>query len=98
METKREVAPPAIDVPSPAIVVASAIDAASTAGDGGANRRWFIGIGISLVFGLFGAVMALLSYADRTTPPARPAVTVVAPAAAPAPPAQRGRGKGHGRE
>jgi len=36
------------------------------------NRRWFIGVGISVVFGLFGAVMALLSYSSRkpTTSPA----------------------------
>ncbi|MEO8904511.1 MAG: hypothetical protein ABI627_23585 [Polyangiaceae bacterium] len=30
------------------------------------HRRWLIGIGISVVFGLFGAVMAWLSYTART--------------------------------
>jgi hypothetical protein len=33
-------------------------------------RRWLIGVGISVAFGLFGVVMALLSYLDRTTPAA----------------------------
>ena len=33
------------------------------------NRRWFIGVAISIVFGLFGVVMALLSYSARTPTP-----------------------------
>lgn len=32
------------------------------------NRRWLVGIAISLLFGLFGAVMALLNYSDRAKP------------------------------
>ena len=35
-----------------------------------ANRRWMIGIAVTLVFGTFGAVMALLSYMDRDRPAA----------------------------
>ena len=62
-----------------------------------ANRRWMIGLVISLVFGIFGAVMALLSYMDkdgpttiyrnRKSPPAAPSAAPGAspPAAAPAP-------------
>jgi hypothetical protein len=37
------------------------------------NRRWLIGIGISVVFGLFSMVMALLSYFARTKPTLPPA-------------------------
>ena len=44
-----------------------------------ANRRWLIGVIISVVFGLFGVVMALLSYAEHnkssSTPAARSAPT-----------------------
>lgn len=32
------------------------------------NRRWLIGVCISVAFGLFGVVMALLSYSRRTPP------------------------------
>jgi len=32
------------------------------------HRRWLIGIGISVAFGTFGAVMAWLSYSARTRP------------------------------
>lgn len=60
------------------------------------ERRWLIGIGISVAFGLFGVVMALLSYSDRTKPAAAPAATVV-PAAQPAA-APHGKGKGRGRD
>jgi len=37
------------------------------------SRRWLIGVVISLVFGLFSVVMALLSYSTRATPAAPPA-------------------------
>ncbi len=39
------------------------------------NRRWLIGVSISVAFGLFGVVMALLSYSHRSsaTPGAAPA-------------------------
>jgi hypothetical protein len=30
------------------------------------GRRWLIGLGISVGFGLFGVVMALLAYFERT--------------------------------
>jgi hypothetical protein len=43
--------------------------AGMTARDG---RRWLIGIVISVVFGLFSGVMALLSYSERTRPAALP--------------------------
>ena len=67
------------------------------------QRRWLIGIGITVVFGLFGVVMTLLSYSDRTKPRATPAgatAATVVPAAPAAPPATspRGKGKGHGRD
>ena len=39
----------------------SAEDAHAVASD----RRWLIGISISIFFGLFGAVMAVLAYRDR---------------------------------
>ena len=44
------------------------------------NRRWLIGVGISVAFGLFGVVMALLSY-SRHTPAAAAAPTAHGPAA-----------------
>lgn len=37
------------------------------------SRRWLIGLGISVGFGLFGVVMALLAYFERTTASAAPA-------------------------
>jgi hypothetical protein len=37
------------------------------------GRRWLIGIVISVAFGLFSVVMALLSYSERTKPAAAPA-------------------------
>jgi hypothetical protein len=45
------------------------------------NRRWLIGVGISVAFGLFGVVMALLSYAHRTSPATPRAAAAPAPAA-----------------
>jgi len=78
--------------------------------DRAANRRWMIGLALSLVFGIFGAVMALLSYMDRdrTTTIYRnrrsPPVAATAPGAtppavpvAPSPdpaPAEADKGKG----
>lgn len=69
------------------------------------QRRWLIGIGITVAFGLFGVVMALLSYNGRSkgdAPAALPAAPL-APAGAPATtepahPAARVHGKGHGRD
>jgi len=43
------------------------------------NRRWLIGIVISIVFGLFSMVMALLGYFASTKPAVSPAAK--APAA-----------------
>ena len=37
------------------------------------SRRWLIGVGISLVFGIFSMVMAVLSYSPKTGSTARPA-------------------------
>lgn len=69
-----------------------------------ADRRWLIGIAISLVFGIFGAVMAVLSYTERNDAPAprpgpaAPAATAVTSSPTP-PPAPHGRDKkAHGRE
>jgi len=57
------------------------------------NRRWLIGIGISVFFGLFGVVMALLSYSQKAKDPASPASTAtLAPRPAEAP-GGHGRGK-----
>jgi hypothetical protein len=71
----------------------------STSGDGRltthalGDRRWLIGIGISVVFGLFSGVMALLSYFARAKPTAPPAPRV--PAAREAvEPARRGKTRG----
>jgi hypothetical protein len=51
------------------------------------NRRWLIGVCISVTFGLFGVVMALLSYAHRSPP-----TPAAAPAArSPATPVDRDR-------
>jgi len=47
----------------------------SPSSDATENRRWLIGISISIVFGIFGVVMALLSYSERTKPAGAPAVT-----------------------
>ena len=43
------------------------------------QRRWLIGIGISVVFGSFGAVMAWLSYTARSRPPAPASVQAAKP-------------------
>jgi hypothetical protein len=53
-------------------------DGYSARADAKDNRRWLIGIGISVAFGLFGVVMALLSYADRIRPPLGPAANTPA--------------------
>jgi hypothetical protein len=53
------------------------------------HRRWLIGLGISVSFGLFGAVMAWLSYSAKTRPLAPAAVQVTAPTSGGADPAKR---------
>ena len=55
--------------------------AASEARD---HRRWLIGLGITLAFGMFGVIMALLSYSERSRPGASPAQPAAAPHAEPA--------------
>ena len=47
-------------------------DARPSGVDARDNRRWLIGVGISLVFGLFSMIMALLSYSADTKPTAPP--------------------------
>ncbi|MDQ3368835.1 MAG: hypothetical protein M3680_25710 [Myxococcota bacterium] len=72
-------------------------DAASPSTDAAAKRRWMIGIILSLMFGLFGAVMAWLNYAARTKSAAtRGARPTAEPASTPdpAPRAPPGQGKG----
>ena len=72
--------------------------------DDRAQRRWLIGVAITLVFGVFGAVMAVLAYTNSTSAPQSRAPTS-SPAAAPAgsttpdPPAsdKPGHGKDHGK-
>ncbi len=46
------------------------------------DRRWLIGVGISVGFGLFGVVMALLSYSHRSSPASAPAARIPATRAA----------------
>jgi hypothetical protein len=48
---------------------------AGTERDSRDNRRWQIGVAISLVFGLFGMLMALLNYTARA-PSSSPATNV----------------------
>jgi len=62
-------------------------DGSSALADARDNRRWLIGVGISIAFGLFGVVMALLSYADRVRPSPGPATN--APAKRASEPAER---------
>ena len=57
------------------------------------NRRWLIGVVISLVFGLFSMVMALLSYSEGTKPTAPPAAGTPKERGA-AEPAKRGNARG----
>ena len=68
-------------------------DERSSVGDARDNRRWFIGVGISLVFGLFSMVMALLSYSAGTRPTTPPAAKTPAERSA-AEPAERGKARG----
>ncbi len=51
------------------------------------NRRWLIGVGISVAFGLFGVVMALLSYSRHSS-----SAATAAPTPAAGSPAQRAAG------
>ncbi|HUS28212.1 MAG TPA: hypothetical protein VMZ53_06880 [Kofleriaceae bacterium] len=79
-------------------------DSASARSDAGAQRRWLIGIAITVVFGIFGAVMALLAYTNSSSaPPSRvpgpsrasePATTPPSPDE----PRNKGHGKDHGRK
>jgi len=62
--------------------------AASEARD---HRRWLIGLGITLAFGMFGVIMALLSYSERARPGA--SSPAQSPAAAHAEPAKHPRGR-----
>lgn len=45
-------------------------DPATPSSDDRAQRRWFIGIAITLLFGMFGAVMAVLAYTNNSSAPA----------------------------
>jgi hypothetical protein len=60
-----------------------------SAADARDSRRWLIGVGISLVFGLFGVVMALLAYSERTRASAQPGAHAPSPRGAEAQPAKR---------
>jgi hypothetical protein len=55
------------------------------------DRRWLIGVGISVAFGLFGVVMALLSYFDRTSPAAPSGISMPAKHGADPTPTKRER-------
>jgi hypothetical protein len=64
-----------------------------------ADRRWLVGIAISLVFGTFGSVMAWLSYAGRSRAVPAAAAATAPPSPASEAPESRGRGnKRHGRD
>ena len=61
------------------------------------NRRWLIGVGISIAFGLFSVVMALLSYSAKTEPLAPPGANASPTRGTGAEPARRGKAKGNRR-
>jgi hypothetical protein len=69
-------------------------DEPSSAIDARDNRRWLIGVGISLVFGLFSVVMALLSYSTRAKPSGPPATNASPTPGAAAEPARREKARG----
>jgi hypothetical protein len=82
-------------------------ETASARSDARAQRRWLIGLTITVVFGIFGAVMALLAYTNgsrgqATATPAtaspRPSSPEPATSPAPAEPDGKGHGKDHGRK
>jgi hypothetical protein len=75
--------------------MSSTSDERAPARDPRESRRWLIGIAISVFFGLFGVVMALLSYSERGKPSATGAGA--APRGA-VEPAQQGRRKDRRRE
>ncbi len=58
------------------------------------DRRWHIGIAISIIFGLFGVVMAILNYSSKSAPAGggQSAPTAAVPESPPHP------GKGHGKK
>lgn len=60
------------------------VDVSPPERDRTANQRWMIGLVVTLVFGCFGVVMALLSYMDRDRTTVHP--TRESPAAAPTTP------------
>ncbi|CAN5790851.1 hypothetical protein BH11MYX2_BH11MYX2_07750 [soil metagenome] len=72
---------------------------ASSRGEARAHRRWLIGISITVVFGIFGAVMALLAYTNAKSAPPRPRGAIPsgtsAPAVAAPAPSDEPRGKEH---
>jgi hypothetical protein len=61
------------------------------------SRRWLIGVGISLVFGIFSMVMAVLSYSPKASSTARPARNDPAARSGPAEPTPHGRTRGNRR-
>lgn len=71
-----------------------------------ANRRWLIGLSITVLFGVFGAVMAFLAYSDRgdrgdsrqapgSSPTSKPTTEPASPAPSDPVPAPDHKGKGH---
>jgi hypothetical protein len=75
-------------------------EAASARSDARAQRRWLIGLSITVVFGIFGAVMALLAYTNgsrgRATTPASTSPRPSSPEPTSSPPPDEPDGKGHG--
>jgi hypothetical protein len=59
------------------------------------SRRWLIGVGISLIFGIFSMVMAVLSYSPKTDSTARPARNDPAARGGAAEPIRHGRPRGN---
>ena len=57
---------------------------ATSPNDVRAHRRWLIGLTITVVFGMFGAVMALLAYNNTLQPAARARPGASRPKTAPA--------------
>jgi len=60
------------------------------------RRRWQIGVGISLLFGILGVAMSVLHYLHDAGPPSSTPAPAAAPAATGDAPKEKERGRGRG--